>query len=127
MRPKVDPTWVRTSDLGQPPNGFILLSEFPKFRQGNQDLEGQYQRWQVMLSAYDVIIKYKKGSTHELADVPSRFPLPTTVDKTGAREPAIIPPPTRVDLSDLTPEEREIALVELAEHNNAVAAFHSAH
>ena len=111
---------------------YLLGSKFPTtlwtdhkglvWLMGNKDLEGQYQRWQVILSAYDVIIKYKKGSTHELADVPSRFPLATTVDRTGAREPDVQPPPIKVDISDLTPDEKERALVELAEHN-AVAAF----
>ena len=88
----------------------------------NKDLEGQYQRWQVILSAYDFIIKYKKGELHDVADVPSRFPLPSTADNTGAREPLDADRPTRVDLSSLTPEEREIALAELAEFNAVAAA-----
>ena len=87
----------------------------------NKDLEGQYQRWQVILSAYDFTIKYKKGETHIVADVPSRFPMPTTVDNSGAREPDTVDRPVKVDISSLSPSEQEIALVELAEHN-AVAA-----
>ena len=67
------------------------------------------------------IIKYKKGELHDVADVPSRFPMPTTADNTGAREPFDADRPVRVDISDLTPEEKEIALFELAQ-TDAVAA-----
>ena len=87
----------------------------------NKDLEGQYQRWQVILSAYDFVIKYKKGETHIVADVPSRFPMATTIDNTGSREPETVDRPIQVDMSDLSLEEKECALAEIAEFN-AVAA-----
>ena len=54
--------------------------------------------------------------------MPIRFPLPATVDRTDAHKPDVQPPPIKVDVSDLTPEEQERTLVELAE-SNAVAAF----
>ena len=51
------------------------------------NLEGQYARWQVSVSDYDFEITYKPGVLHDLADIPSRFPMATTEDLTGTREP----------------------------------------
>lgn len=51
------------------------------------NLEGQYARWACLISDYEFQIEYKPGSTHEVADTPSRDPLPTTRDSTGSREP----------------------------------------
>ena len=51
-------------------------------------LEGQYARWALQLQDYEFSVKYKPGVTHTVADVPSRQPLATTSDYTGAREPA---------------------------------------
>ena len=52
----------------------------------NREVEGQYARWQCSLSDYGFVITYKPGAIHEVADVPSRFPIASSVDRTGARE-----------------------------------------
>jgi len=52
----------------------------------NNELEGQYTRWSVMLSEFNFIIEYKPGFKHIIADVPSRFPRSTTADVTGTCE-----------------------------------------
>jgi len=46
---------------------------------------GQQARWILSLQEYDFTIRHRPGSANVNADVPSRFPLPTTVDVTGAR------------------------------------------
>ena len=46
---------------------------------------GQQYRWVLALQEYDYVIRHRPGVTHTNADVPSRNPLPTTVDVTGAR------------------------------------------
>jgi hypothetical protein len=51
-------------------------------------LEGQYAKWALQLAPYDFEIVYKPGEQHAVADTPSRDPLPTTADYTGAREVA---------------------------------------
>jgi hypothetical protein len=91
--------------------------------QQNQDLSGQYQRWQVILSAYDLVIKYKQGITHEVADVPSRFPCPTTEDTTGCREPdSTTTRKPRVDVSHLQGAELQQAIMEVIDMD-AVPVF----
>ena len=51
-----------------------------------QSLDGQYARWACLIGDFDFVVVYRPGAEHVLADVPSRNPLPTTVDETGARE-----------------------------------------
>jgi len=46
---------------------------------------GQQARWVLQLQDYDFHIRHRAGVTHNNADVPSRFPLATTADFTGAR------------------------------------------
>ena len=46
---------------------------------------GQQARWVLSLQEYDFHIRHRAGATHNNADVPSRFPLATTADHTGAR------------------------------------------
>jgi hypothetical protein len=53
----------------------------------SRDLEGQYARWALLISEYDFNIVYRLGVEHAVADTPSRDPLPSTIDRTGAREP----------------------------------------
>ena len=50
------------------------------------DLEGQYARWACLIGDFDFTVVYRPGKDHTLADVPSRNPLATTKDLTGARE-----------------------------------------
>ena len=74
--------------------------------------EGQYARWACAIQEYDLKVEYKPGSTHILADVPSRFPCETTADTTGAREPF----PLRT-----AQDRREAALIELAPTDSKAA------
>ncbi|KAK3269137.1 hypothetical protein CYMTET_22402 [Cymbomonas tetramitiformis] len=49
------------------------------------DLQGQHLRWAISLQEFDFSVQYRPGPKNENADVPSRYPLPTTEDETGAR------------------------------------------
>ncbi|KAK3275798.1 hypothetical protein CYMTET_16085 [Cymbomonas tetramitiformis] len=49
------------------------------------DLQGQHLRWAISLQEFDFSVQYRPGPKNENADVPSRYPLATTVDETGAR------------------------------------------
>ena len=51
----------------------------------SQSLSGQYLRWSWILSEYDFKIVHKPGVTHQNADVPSRDPIDSFKDFTGAR------------------------------------------
>jgi hypothetical protein len=70
------------------PHPFILLTDHKglSWLMSNNELEGQYTRWSVMLSEFNFIIEYKPGFKHIIADVPSRFPRSTTADVTGTCE-----------------------------------------
>jgi hypothetical protein len=46
---------------------------------------GQQARWVLSLQEFDYTVRHRAGVTNQNADVPSRFPLPTTADTTGAR------------------------------------------
>ena len=70
----------------------------------NENLTGQHARWALAMQEFDFTIEYRKGLEHINADVPSRFPLPSHEDGTGARldpdpadmeevSPSIPPPP----------------------------------
>ena len=47
-------------------------------------LSDMHQRWQMQLQEYSFDVVHRAGKNHEIADVPSRFPLPSTTDSTGA-------------------------------------------
>ncbi|KAK3284920.1 hypothetical protein CYMTET_7447 [Cymbomonas tetramitiformis] len=49
------------------------------------DLQGQHLRWAISLQEFDFTVKYRPGAKNSNADVPSRYPLPSTTDETGAR------------------------------------------
>jgi len=51
----------------------------------SRDLNGQYARWQLLLQEYDFEVEHRAGIKHQNADVLSRFPQPSSKDKTGAR------------------------------------------
>jgi hypothetical protein len=96
----------------------------------NREVEGQYARWQCSLSDYDFVITYKPGAIHEVADVPSRFPIASSVDRTGAREPISVsryqaePPAPQDPLEPTMPisaEARSEALVTVVEFDGQSA------
>ncbi|KAK3288114.1 hypothetical protein CYMTET_4419 [Cymbomonas tetramitiformis] len=50
------------------------------------DLQGQHLRWAISLHEFDFTVQYCPGTKNSNnADVPSRYPLPSTTDETGAR------------------------------------------
>eukprot|EP00854_Cymbomonas_tetramitiformis_P034276 gene34276-biopygen23631 len=49
------------------------------------DLQGQHLRWAISLQEFDFTVQYRPGAKNINADVPSRYPLPSTTDETGAR------------------------------------------
>ncbi|KAK3277117.1 hypothetical protein CYMTET_14855 [Cymbomonas tetramitiformis] len=49
------------------------------------DLQGQHLRWAISLQEFDFTVQYRPGAKNSNADVPSRYPLPSTTDETGAR------------------------------------------
>ena len=49
------------------------------------ELNGKHARWALLMQDYEFTIEHRPGLKHQNADVPSRFPLPTTEDGTGAR------------------------------------------
>ncbi|KAK3273481.1 hypothetical protein CYMTET_18273 [Cymbomonas tetramitiformis] len=49
------------------------------------DLQGQRLRWAISLQEFDFTVQYRPGAKNSNADVPSRYPLPSTTDETGAR------------------------------------------
>jgi hypothetical protein len=51
----------------------------------NLELTGKHARWALALQKYDFTIKHRAGVTHQNADVPSRYPQASTIDRTGAR------------------------------------------
>eukprot|EP00854_Cymbomonas_tetramitiformis_P034066 gene34066-biopygen9257 len=48
-------------------------------------LQGQHLRWAISLQESDFTVQYRPGAKNSNADVPSRYPLPSTTDETGAR------------------------------------------
>ena len=46
---------------------------------------GQQARWVLTLQEFNYTIRHRPGVTNQNADVPSRFPMPTTADTTGSR------------------------------------------
>ena len=55
------------------------------FLMTNDNLQGQYARWALMLQEYEFEIKHRPGIKHQNADALSRHPLPSATDRTGAR------------------------------------------
>ena len=46
---------------------------------------GQQARWVLAVQEFNFTIRHRPGVTNQNADVPSRFPLPSTADTTGSR------------------------------------------
>jgi site-specific DNA-cytosine methylase len=55
------------------------------FLMTNNNLQGQYARWSLILQEYDFEIKHRPGNKHQNADALSRHPLESSEDNTGAR------------------------------------------
>ena len=55
------------------------------FLMTNNDLQGQYARWALILQEYSFTIAHRPGAKHQNADTLSRYPLPSSEDNTGAR------------------------------------------
>lgn len=51
----------------------------------SQTLTGKYARWALALQDHDFAITHRPGKSHANADVPSRLPLGSAFDGTGAR------------------------------------------
>ncbi|KAK3243339.1 hypothetical protein CYMTET_47009 [Cymbomonas tetramitiformis] len=49
------------------------------------DLQGQHLRWAISLQEFEFSVQYRPGAKNSNADVPSRYPLPSEQDETGAR------------------------------------------
>ncbi|KAK3283157.1 hypothetical protein CYMTET_9141 [Cymbomonas tetramitiformis] len=49
------------------------------------DLQGQHLRWAISLQEFDFTVQYRPGAKNSNIDVPSRYPLPSTTDETGAK------------------------------------------
>ena len=66
---------------------FTLVSDHRPltFLMENENLTGQHARWALAMQEFDFTIQYRKGLEHVNVDVPSRFPLPSHEDGTGAR------------------------------------------
>ena len=47
-------------------------------------LSDMHQRWQMQLQEYSFNVIHRAGKSHQIADVPSRHPLPSHWDSTGA-------------------------------------------
>ena len=51
----------------------------------NNNLQGQYARWSLILQEYDFTIKHRPGVKHQNADALSRHPQESAEDNTGSR------------------------------------------
>ena len=65
---------------------FTLVTDHQplKWLMRTPDLSGKHMRWSVCMQEFEFCIEHRPGSQHQNVDVPSRFPLPTTADSTGA-------------------------------------------
>ncbi|XRA98835.1 transposon Ty3-G Gag-Pol polyprotein [Pycnococcus provasolii] len=50
-----------------------------------QRKNAHHTRWALMVDQYELVVVHRAGAAHANADVPSRFPLATDEDNTGAR------------------------------------------
>lgn len=51
----------------------------------SQKKNAHHTRWALMVEQYDLVVIHRAGASHANADVPSRFPLATEEDNSGAR------------------------------------------
>ena len=85
---------------------FVVVSDHQplKYLMSTPDLTGQYGRWAMALQEFEFEIRHRPGASHANADVPSRYPLATTNDTSGARwdGPSISTPATLSLLASYT-------------------------
>ena len=55
-----------------------------KWLMQSPDLTGKHMRWALSMQEFDCTIEHRAGTAHQNVDVPSRFPLPSSFDPTGA-------------------------------------------
>jgi len=81
---------------------FTLVTDHQplKWLMGTPDLSGKHARWALILQEFEFEVKHRPGKAHANVDVPSRYPLQTSHDPTGAcldpvllTEPAALPHP----------------------------------
>jgi hypothetical protein len=84
-----------------------------------RNLTGKHARWGVVLSQFDFDIEHRAGARNQCADVPSRFPLPSTMDNTGARLDGDC-----ADASTQTNFQTDVGLGEATTPSAALAAAH---
>jgi hypothetical protein len=72
-----------------------------QYLMSNPSLTGMHARWALSLQDFEFKVEHRPGSTHQNADVPSRFPLTTTADATDARahHDGADPPPSPLTLA----------------------------
>lgn len=56
-----------------------------QYLMAHQSLTGMHARWALSLQEFEFTVEHRPGSKHQNADVPSRYPLPSSVDLTDAR------------------------------------------
>jgi RNase H-like domain found in reverse transcriptase/Reverse transcriptase (RNA-dependent DNA polymerase)/Integrase zinc binding domain/PHD-finger/Integrase core domain/C-5 cytosine-specific DNA methylase len=87
------------------------------------DLTGKHARWSLSLSEYSFEIKHRAGKKHQNADVPSRFPQPSSVDVTGARLDEV--EPTNQSTA-IEPKASALAALYTCSYTHLDAAIHAA-
>lgn len=55
-----------------------------KWLMGTPELTGKHMRWAMAMQEYEFTVEHRRGSAHANVDVPSRFPLASSHDPTGA-------------------------------------------
>ena len=49
------------------------------------ELSGHHARWCLILQEFSFRVQHRPGLSHQIADLPSREPLPSSADSTGAQ------------------------------------------
>jgi transposase InsO family protein len=92
-------------------NDFTIITDHRPLQwlMANRELQGKHARWALIMQEFDFQIVHRPGTAHANADIPSRFPLPDTLDTTGAR---------------LDDEEQQAAAFSMAAVSTVAASTH---